>query len=278
MRKDLCILTDPNQVREFVVAMMMAVRARSTDTICDRILPNAHPTVRAFMAQQEKAAIASVQTQVNKGGQPKWVAQHQKFAAEHRLSRRSMSSTSVAGLRCPRVRDGWDLLTSAHPGLNLVADMSQMLPRAPFSPDGICPTITPNGIYAMKRLGRIMMPEEKLLAHGFPLHKMNVPENLRKELGVFGGNTMHLASIGLALLIGIGLVDWSRPGVGPGKKLVCSMPDMAPAIFIAGQAATKRVTKRPASAHVRKRRCMGLTRRGVAGSADSVSASAPRQP
>ena len=131
----------------------------------------------------------------------------------------------------------------------------------------------------MKRLGRIMMPEEKLLAHGFPLHKMNVPENLRKELGVFGGNTMHLASIGLALLIGIGLVDWSRPGVGPGKKLVCSMPDMAPAIFIAGQAATKRVTKRPASAHVRKRRCMGLRRRGVAGSADSVSASsAPRQP
>ena len=43
------------------------------------------------------------------------------------------------------------------------------------------------------------MSEEKLLAQGFPLHKMNVLDNLRKELGVFGGNTMHLASIGLAL-------------------------------------------------------------------------------
>ena len=60
------------------------------------------------------------------------------------------------------------------------------------------------------------MPIEKLLLHNFPIHRMRLPAALTDEaLGDMGGNTMHLKSVGLAVLLGVGLVDWSTSGGMP---------------------------------------------------------------
>ena len=118
-----------------------------------------------------------------------------------------------------------ELLSRAHASPTLVADVSQNVHRAPVCLDGLSPTITPGGVIAVKALGRIMVPLEKLVAHNFPVHKMRMPRNVTdKDLESLGGNTMHLASVGLALLIGAAGVDWSSSAAKAGQKLVGDVP------------------------------------------------------
>jgi hypothetical protein len=82
-------------------------------------------------------------------------------------------------------------------------------------------------------MGRIMVPMEKLLAHNFPLHKMRMPRHMKdKEVESLGGNTMHLASVGLALLIGMAGVDWSASAAQVGRKPVGDVPPTEPAMYI----------------------------------------------
>ena len=51
--------------------------------------------------------------------------------------------------------------------------------------------------------GRLLTPLEKMLLHVFPIHNMSIPDDFPyKQLGYMGGNTMHLKSVALALLIG----------------------------------------------------------------------------
>ena len=50
---------------------------------------------------------------------------------------------------------------------------------------------------------------------GFPLHQMRVPKTVSdRALGKMGGNTMHLHSVGLALLMGIRLLKDPVPATG----------------------------------------------------------------
>jgi hypothetical protein len=106
------------------------------------------------------------------------------------------------------------------------------LDRAHVHSTGICPTVTPNGLICVGRANRIMMPIEKLLVHGFPLHRMNIPASTSDAvLASLGGNTMHVKSIGLALLIGLCLVY--RMPVGDADKVaLAGLPRAPPAIFL----------------------------------------------
>ena len=64
-----------------------------------------------------------------------------------------------------------------------------------------------------QRAGRPVAPIEKLILHGFPVHRMRIPASIDDvALAQLGGNTMHLKSVGLAVLLGVGLVDWSTSG------------------------------------------------------------------
>ena len=72
------------------------------------------------------------------------------------------------------------------------------------------PTITPNSNIVVTSLGRQLVPVEKLLLHGLPVHSMRFPGSLSdKDIGVLGGNTMHVACVGAALLLASALVDWT---------------------------------------------------------------------
>lgn len=101
-------------------------------------------------------------------------------------------------------------------GQDIIVDVSQAIDRAHARTNGVCGTITPNGIAFVGALDRPMLPCEKLLLHGFPLHRMKIPVEISDEsLGRMGGNTMHLHSVGLALLMGISLLRDTLPQAPP---------------------------------------------------------------
>ena len=113
-----------------------------------------------------------------------------------------------------RCRDAWRLLTAHHGARKLVADVSQSIERAGVRTDGCLPMITPQGCCCVGDLNRPVIGAEKLLVHGFPLHKMSIPQSLtHNKLGKMGGNTMHLMSVGFVMIVGLKLVVSGSQGV-----------------------------------------------------------------
>lgn len=115
-------------------------------------------------------------------------------------------------LHLPRERDAWNLLSRKYPDPNLVADLSQSVTRAGVRTDGKLPTITPGSVLAVRKAGRTVSPLEKIMLHGFPVHRMSFPNHIsQKDLEKMGGNTMHLHVVGAAMLMALAMVDWSMP-------------------------------------------------------------------
>lgn len=133
-----------------------------------------------------------------------------------------LGASAVAGLsgdelflHLPRERDAWRILSASHPPGNLVADLSQTVTRACVRKDGKLPTITPGSVLAMGAAKRILSPLEKVLLHGFPVHRMKFPPHLTyRDMESMGGNTMHVHVVGAAIILLLSMVDWSLPAAG----------------------------------------------------------------
>lgn len=98
----------------------------------------------------------------------------------------------------------------AEPSL-YACDVSQSKARMPTTTDGTLPTLTPNGKVFVVPLGRCVSGVEKLLLHGFPLHRMQLPADLsERNLNLLGGNTMHVKCIAAALLLGCSMVTFGN--------------------------------------------------------------------
>lgn len=180
-------------------------------------LPKDHPEVKRNQAARRAKLEAARNIKVMKSS--KWVDRHRKF---------KMSGSSVAtGVRTavglpsaddmlialPRERDIWQRVSSQWAHASLTLDLSQSLGRGGMRADGTTPTITPGSHIASSVLGRALVPVDKLLLHAFPVHRMRFPASLTDDqISSLGGNTMHLVSVGTAMLIAIALVDWSVPG------------------------------------------------------------------
>ena len=239
LRRDVAIIRDRQKLADLATAMLVAARTPCKDTIVDRMLPRSHSAVREYVARYDGGSRnVSVSRRRSTTQKPpaKWITHSANYMRSHGLSGPVPSmnaSCDMRGLRLPRTRAVWSLLCRAHASPTLVADVSQNVHRAPVCVDGSSPTITPGGVIAVKTLGRIMVPIEKLLAHNFPVHKMRMSRNVTdKDLESLGGNTMHLASVGLALLIGMAGVDWSASAAKVGQKPVGDVPPTEPAIYI----------------------------------------------
>jgi site-specific DNA-cytosine methylase len=235
VRRDAAVLSDEQELAKLVHSIRSAAKTEVTDHIVDRMLPNTSSDVQKFIStcRTKQPRCSGVRK-----SDLKWVEQHKCFRTAHGVPERGSSSSSastMAGLSTDRQHDAWDALCHRHGDEDIITDLSQSLGRAHVHTEGICPTVTPSGVICVKRAHRIMMPIEKLLVHGFPLHRMTIPASVSDStLASLGGNTMHVKSVGLALVIGLCLVKGPVPCESPSqvKSIIDKLPRAPRAIFL----------------------------------------------
>ena len=115
-------------------------------------------------------------------------------------------------LHLPRQRSLWGIIAQQHCQADyLAADLSQSVERAAAWTDWSLPTITPRSIIAISSVSRVLAPVEKILLHGFPVHRMRLPQGVTdSDLETMGGKTMHVHIVGAAMLIASALVNWRQ--------------------------------------------------------------------
>jgi hypothetical protein len=69
------------------------------------------------------------------------------------------------------------------------------------------PVITPGGIQYVPSQKRELTASEKLILMGMPMLKIDVACNSDRELASLAGNAMHTRAVGVALIIGMALVN-----------------------------------------------------------------------
>ena len=143
----------------------------------------------------------------------KWREQHKQLK---RPAAKSISVSDVSEdqlfLHLPRERDVWQIVKANRGCNHLAVDLSQSVSRGGARSDGCLPTITPGSIVAVADAGRVICPLEKVMLHGFPVHRMNIPSEVtQKQLESMGGNTMHVQVVAVAIRLVLGLVDWGLP-------------------------------------------------------------------
>ena len=213
VRRDVGVLSDTNKIKSLVAAMAHAAHEPMRTHIASRLFSNESPLVQNYLKKLAKRHGVEESGSSGKSRTRKWEAQHQAFRTKKGLNRRTTLARVEAsgGLTSARMRDALALWRQVV-GSDLTGDFSQSLERIHPRTDGVSPTLTPNGVVYVggRNVDRVVTPFEKLVAHLFPVHRMQIPEDFPEEkLGHLGGNTMHLKSVGLALTIGLGLVDWS---------------------------------------------------------------------
>jgi site-specific DNA-cytosine methylase len=235
VRKDLAIASEA--VMQDITDLTwkhMEVSKQHVD-IQSRCLPPAHPeVVRALKARRANFEVAASKGFPGRKQNPRWIIRHRAFAKKSKSCSTKASAASSAPhhhgkvsadtllLHGPRERDVWRLLSEKMPDVS-AADVSQSVYRCGARNDGRLPTVTPSGQIAVTSLRRMLVPMDKLLVHGFPVHRMSFPASISdSELGMIGGNTMHLMCVGCAVRIALSLVDWNLPasrGPPPMKQL-----------------------------------------------------------
>jgi site-specific DNA-cytosine methylase len=83
---------------------------------------------------------------------------------------------------------------------------SQNVERASIGKKAL-PVITPGGIQYMPSQKRELTASEKLILMGIPMFKLDVACNSDRELASLAGNAMHTRAVGVALIIGMALVN-----------------------------------------------------------------------
>lgn len=224
IRRDVALLSEGNMTDFAENVHKQVIEAYSGQRVPLTIscLPRSHPEVQSTMAARMakfEAARASGFNVKGMNRSARWKVRHQSFRFQPVLGPRSlapqsskMPSANDLLLHLPRERDIWERISGKWHG-SLVMDLSQSIGRGGMRSDGTTPTITPGSNIVASDLGRALVPVDKLLLHAFPVHKMIFPESLTNEqVSSLGGNTMHLASVGLAMLLAVAMVDWSAPG------------------------------------------------------------------
>ncbi|CAE7536198.1 unnamed protein product [Symbiodinium sp. CCMP2592] len=234
VRQDVSLISPKDMscwLREAWAEVLDAVASGDAVDLLDRLLPASHPAVAQYQeSRKRKWSQASNRgfpgSQAPGSHAPKWKELHKMCKASmqqgSRLKSESRRPCTESGVACcadtlflhlPRERDAWDIICTKHAGSKeLVADVSQNVNRARVRTDGSLPTVTPGAVLVSARAGRIISPLEKVMLHGFPIHRMVFPSKVTdKELASMGGNTMHVQIVAVAMKFALALVNWSLP-------------------------------------------------------------------
>lgn len=225
IRKDCLAAPDVESATEMIHHVLSKMQRNVQTTAAECLLPNSHELVQAEMARRSskfrefqvaKASGKSKRSKTKKKAM-KWVKHHKKYSSRRVAVVAACPSVAKVCpdadqmlLTSPRQRDAWEILRRQHLGADLVVDLSQSLGRQ-VSLRGILQTLTPRAEVAVASLGRSMLAVEKLMALGFPVHKMGKPAAMSDaQVSRLGGNAMHVRCVGAALVLGLCLVNMSR--------------------------------------------------------------------
>ena len=242
VRRDASISSDVSAMAEFCQRCLKGTRAPVQQHVRTRMFPNDSPEVQSWMKKAMSAPVREKQAT----GQ-KWVQKHAAFRRE--LGVPVFRGNGLQSVRSVRQREIFNMQTQTR-GKDITLDVSQSIDRCHARTTGVMPTVTPRGVCVVGVLDRPVLPFEKLLLHGFPLHRMQIPREISDaDLASMGGNTMHLHSVGLALLMGLSLLRDplpARPMQCPEKRV--------PAQFVSVTESTGSKQQRPAHTSDGKRR------------------------
>jgi site-specific DNA-cytosine methylase len=189
VRVDMGVLNVDRTV-DFLQQCLTTVAKPVIDHVADIMLPNSHPYVHQTLSRFAHAGSGvrgSNRSRKAKTLKRKWVEDHKRRRASRTTSTGSTMTTGVTHMLSERQLDLCNLLTAEHPGKDLVVDVSQSAGRAHVH-TRVCPTIATGSRIFVKKLDRTILPIEKLLLHGFPLHKMKIPATLTDDaLSKLGG-------------------------------------------------------------------------------------------
>jgi site-specific DNA-cytosine methylase len=229
VRLDATCVEDAESAAELARHMLRAMeRPDGETTLSDRLLPDDHALVREPRAAARKAFESwRRRTRERLGGAPpgascasstapapRWASRHAAARAAaprgSALAARPQASEDELFLTSARERDMWRVVShQSGSGRGFSIDLSQSISHTARGADNILPTITPRGRVVLADRRRLMMPAEKLLIHGFPLHRMLRPSGLSDAaLSRLGGNTMQVQCIASAMLLGLAQVNW----------------------------------------------------------------------
>ena len=191
IRQDASALADTKYMVDFCTKCLSGVQSPVTQHVVKRMLPNNNPQVQAFFQE---------------------AAMRKRKASQRGVPVSQSASTSSMPWNTGRQQAVWSRVQQQMGTNDVIANVSQSISRCSPRTDGVCPTITPNGSFIVGVAQRPVLPCEKLLLNGFPLHRMKIPASVSKAaLGRMGGNTMHLHCVGLVLLMGISLLKVTLP-------------------------------------------------------------------
>ena len=197
IRQDVAVSGDVSFLTRLVKNMYSAARSDVSGHVSDMMLPTHSAAVREFALKRSRSvAFGSAGVQ---GGAK---------TCEFGLTPRQQLVLESARKKCREAG-----------GNDVIINVSQSEGRATLRFNGISPTLTPGGCVVVDRARRVIVPIEKLMLHGFPIHRMKIPTSTSAtQLASLGGNTMHVKCVGLALLMGIALVNWSHSSARPGAE------------------------------------------------------------
>ena len=203
-------------------AVLNSVRKPVQCSGLDRLLPRLHPLRQQWADKCKRSGRHARPPNLHGSTLPptKWIAVHRHLRQALRTRAAcpprprvawqgsAGASPSAISLGNARKHDLWRLLCETHGSSLFAADVSQQAGRSAVSVSGVLPTITPHSDIIVAPLGGPILPEESLLAHAFPVHRMRWPnECSARDIATLGGNTMHVQCVGSLILLGLCLLD-----------------------------------------------------------------------
>ena len=269
LRVDRAITQKDDDLEALGKGIMAACGKPVEGTVVDLLLPSSLAAESATKVRARK--LGSSGSAGREVSSSKWVTKHANFRQKLGLPARTTPlGSDYMGLTTDRERDAWQILLEAHPGQDIIADMSQNVDRSRVVTNGVCPTITPNSIMCLKAAKRRVYPMETLPLHYFPIHRMRIPRTVKpKTLANLGGNTMHLKSVGLAMCMGLAMI---KAPTSPTSDDIGALGMLGRTIFLDGarssskRAASKRKSSSKLAASKRTRKQPTTKRRNMSNS------------
>lgn len=210
IRKDVA-LAGSEQFQSYARAVWEHLTANSSRVpLPNRTLAASHPLILQHFKSKESSKISG---KASKG--EKWKRKHCEFLKSRQQHGNTLiPPASALKLTVAREVALWNTIRSTLPKQyrSLALDASQSIERCGARTDGSLPTITPQGRIVSSDLRRELVPEEKIILHAYPLHRLKLPPGSCSpaQLSSMGGNGMHCVVFGSVLLLVLSAVDWRK--------------------------------------------------------------------